>query len=199
MDENIPLKSNSKAKRILIVAIISISVIVSIAFVYFFLYPILLFGGFFDNPPDQDQVVKLVNENIDTFEEAMEYIKTLDADVFGIKYENEKVYLNDSSYTNPEINNEAINKIFDLGVESIYIKNNNAEFDCGGAGREYYTGIIYSDSGEPNSFDLDNTINNFDISLTKAGDGFEWKEENGDNYYYCESICGKWYYYQMWW
>lgn len=180
-------------KRIILVFIIAIILI----FFFSFLFPALLLGGFFDNPPDQDQLIKLVNENLDTFEDAVEYIHSLDPDVFGIKYENGILHLNDSSYTQPEISNEVIQKVFDLGVESIYIKNKNAEFFCGGAGRDYYTGIIYSNDGEPITDQLDDYMNESHIDFTKSGDG--WKGEWSGNRYYCEKITGNWYCYQTWW
>lgn len=184
-------------KRIvLILILILIIAIILIAF-FSFLFPALLLGGFFDNPPDQDQLIKLVNENLDTFENAIEYIHTLDPDVSGIKYEDGKLHLNDSSYTNPEISNDIIQKIFDLGVERIYIKNKNAGFFCGGAGRDYYTGIIYSNDGEPITDQLDDYMNESHISFTKSGDGWEGKWSG--NRYYCEKITENWYFYETWW
>lgn len=200
MDDSIPIKGkNRKTKRILLFIIIAALIIALIYFILSFVYPVLLLAGFFDNPPSKGQITNIVNNNIDTFEDAIEYINTLDSEVFGIDYENGFLHLNDSSFLNPQISNATIEEIFNFGVESIYINNKNAEFFCGGAGREYYTGIIYSDSGNPISSELDNTINGEHINFTQTGEGWEWKEEGGDNYYYCENITGNWYYYEMRW
>jgi hypothetical protein len=128
MDDFLPVKSKNKTKRVLISAIITALIVALLIFIFSFLFPALLLGGFFDNPPSENHIIDLVNNNIDTFDDAIEYIHTLDPDVFGIEYENGILHLNDSSYTHPEISNEAIQKIFDLGVESIYIKNENVQF-----------------------------------------------------------------------
>ena len=32
--------------------------------------------------------------------------------------------------------------------------------------------------------------------LAPSGNGFEWQEANGDNWYYTEHICGNFYYYE---
>lgn len=49
-DDSISLKKhNCKTKHILIIVIIAVSIIALIV-----LYPALLLGGFFDNPPDKD-------------------------------------------------------------------------------------------------------------------------------------------------
>lgn len=195
-DNQYPIKKKSSiAKPIIIISIVVISSLFVILFIYYF--PALLLGGFFDNPPDQDQLEKLVNENSDTFEDVIEYIHTLDSDVSGIEYENGILHLNNSSFSDPEISNEAIKKLFDLGVESIYTKNKNVKFFCGGAGRDYYTGIIYSDDGEPVTMQLDEYTNGFIINFVKSGDG--WEGEGDGNDYYCEKITGNWFFYEMWW
>ena len=86
-------------------------------------------------------------------------------------------------------------KIFSIQEQNIYIATNNyVEFSCGGAGREYYTGILYSDNGDPIGLEY-----NLSMTLTKEEKGWIWEEEGGDNHYYCENIIGNWYYYQMWW
>lgn len=69
-------------------------------------------------------------------------------------------------------------------------------FSCGGAGvgsGTSYVGFYYTPDNDmtavwcaPSSAD----------SLTPSGDGFEWREENGDNRYYTEHICGNFYYYE---
>lgn len=192
---------SQKKKTILIISIVAIISIIIFVLLYNlifnFIFPVLLLGGAFDNPPDQDQVMKLVNDNIDTFNDAIEYIQTLDPDVFGIDYEDKSLHLLNDSHTNPEISNETINKIFDLGVERISIKNKNARFSCGGAGRDYYIGIIYSIDGEPITIQLDDYVNESHISFIKSGDG--WEGEGDGNDYYCEKITGNWFFYEMRW
>ena len=196
MDENLSVKSKiCKTKRILIFAIIAALIIALLIFI--FLFPALLLGGFFDNPPSENQIIDLVNNNIDTFEDAIEYIHTLEPDVFGIDNESFSLHLLNESHTNPEISNEVIEKVFDLGVKDIYIKNDNAGFFCEGAGRDYYIGIIYSNDGGPITDQLDDYMNESHIDFTKSGDG--WEGEWSGNRYYCEKITGNWYYYQTWW
>lgn len=70
------------------------------------------------------------------------------------------------------------------------------DFSCGGAGvgsGTSYVGFYYTPDNDmtavwcaPSSAD----------ALTPSGDGFEWREENGDNRYYTEHICGNFYYYE---
>lgn len=70
------------------------------------------------------------------------------------------------------------------------------DFSCGGAGvgsGTSYVGFYYSPDNNmtaawcaPSSAD----------SLVPCGDGFEWWEENGDNHFYTEHICGNFYYYE---
>ncbi len=70
------------------------------------------------------------------------------------------------------------------------------DFYCGGAGmgsNTSYVGFYYTRDNNmaavwcaPSSADL----------LTSCGNGFEWREPNGDNRYYTEQICGNFYYYE---
>ena len=70
------------------------------------------------------------------------------------------------------------------------------DFSCGGAGvgsGTSYVGFYYTPDHDlaavwcaPSSAD----------ALVPSGDGFEWREKNGDNYYYTEHICGNFYYYE---
>lgn len=70
------------------------------------------------------------------------------------------------------------------------------DFSCGGAGvgaGTSYVGFYYTPEHDltavwcaPSSAD----------ALVPSGDGFEWREKNGDNYYYTEHICGNFYYYE---
>lgn len=80
-----------------------------------------------------------------------------------------------------------------------FIKEINAddlvvEFPCGGFGvgsGTSYVGFYYT----PND-DMTAPWCAASGNLTRSGDGYEWKEPNGDNYYYTENICGKFYYYE---
>lgn len=70
------------------------------------------------------------------------------------------------------------------------------EFSCGGAGigsATSYVGFYYTPENDmfavwcaPSS----------DNSLIPSGTGFEWRDQNGDNWYYTEHICGNFYYYE---
>lgn len=70
------------------------------------------------------------------------------------------------------------------------------EFYCGGAGfgsGTSYVGFYYTPDNDmtalwcaPSSPDL----------LNPSGNGFEWREPDGDNRYYTEHICGDFYYYE---
>ena len=70
------------------------------------------------------------------------------------------------------------------------------DFSCGGAGMgsgTSYVGFYYTSENDmaavwcaPSSAD----------GLTPSGNGFEWKEPDGDNRYYTEHICGEFYYYE---
>lgn len=70
------------------------------------------------------------------------------------------------------------------------------DFSCGGRGvgsGTSYVGFYYTSDDDmtavwcaPSSEDL----------LTAFGDGFGWQEENGDNRYYTQHICGNFYYYE---
>ena len=70
------------------------------------------------------------------------------------------------------------------------------DFSCGGAGvgsGTSYVGFYYTSENDmaavwcaPSSAS----------SLIPSGNGFEWQEANGDNWYYTENICGNFYYYE---
>jgi hypothetical protein len=70
------------------------------------------------------------------------------------------------------------------------------DFSCGGAGvgsGTSYVGFFYTADDDmaavwcaPYS----------EASLEPSGSGFSWQEENGDNRYYTEHICGHFYYYE---
>ena len=81
-------------------------------------------------------------------------------------------------------------------IQSIDADHGVVDFYCGGAGfgsSTSYVGFYYTAENDmtalwcaPSSAD----------SLTPSGNGFEWKEPNGDNRYYTEHICGGFYYYE---
>lgn len=70
------------------------------------------------------------------------------------------------------------------------------DFSCGGAGvgsGTSYVGFYYTSENDmaavwcaPSSAS----------ALMPSGNGFEWREPNGDNRYYTEHICGNFYYYE---
>ena len=70
------------------------------------------------------------------------------------------------------------------------------DFSCGGAGvgsGTSYVGFYFS----PDNSLYDAWCAPFPSSeLTPRRNGYEWKEPNGDNYYYVEHICGNFYYYE---
>ena len=81
-------------------------------------------------------------------------------------------------------------------IHGVSLRNGVADFPCGGAGvgsGTSYVGFFYTETDDmaavwcaPSSAAL----------LTPSGDGFEWQEKNGDNRYYVEHICGRFYYYE---
>ena len=81
-------------------------------------------------------------------------------------------------------------------IKSIDADEATVEFYCGGAGVGSATsevGFFYTADNDmtavwcaPSSASL----------LTPSGNGFEWQESNGDNWYYTEHICGNFYYYE---
>ena len=81
-------------------------------------------------------------------------------------------------------------------IKSIDTNETHVDFSCGGAGvgsGTSYVGFFYS----PNDDMTAVWRSPSSISLTPFGNGFEWQEENGDNYYYAEHICGHFYYYEF--
>lgn len=81
-------------------------------------------------------------------------------------------------------------------IKDIKAGETAVDFSCGGAGigsGTSYVGFYYTPDEDmtapwcaPSSSDL----------LTPSGNGYEWQEENGDNRYYTEHICGNFYYYE---
>lgn len=81
-------------------------------------------------------------------------------------------------------------------IQDIDADETLVDFSCGGAGvgsGTSYVGFYYTPDDDMTAvwcapFSAD--------SLTPAGNGFEWKEPHGDNWYYTEHICGNFYYYE---
>ena len=111
-------------------------------------------------------------------------------DVFEFVCENEEELLNaieDRDFADFE--NKGVIKEIDADEEIV-------DFSCGGAGigsGTSYVGFYYTPNDDmtviwcaPSQPSL----------LILSGNGFEWKEPNGDNRYYTEHICGNFYYYE---
>lgn len=81
-------------------------------------------------------------------------------------------------------------------IKSIDAGEATVEFYCGGAG----VGSATSEVGFFYTADNDMTAvwcaPPSASDLTPSGNGFEWHEPNGDNWYYVEHICGSFYYYE---
>lgn len=70
------------------------------------------------------------------------------------------------------------------------------DFSCGGAGfgpSTSYVGFYYTSDHNMRAIWCSPPD---EEGLIPRGEGFEWWEENGDNYYYTEHICGNFYYYE---
>lgn len=82
-------------------------------------------------------------------------------------------------------------------IEDVYEHEDYIEFSCGGSGfgpNTSYWGFYYALSEDENK--AISALSGFTYSeLTECGDGLEWREENGDNYFYFENITGRFYYY----
>ena len=70
------------------------------------------------------------------------------------------------------------------------------DFSCGGAGvgsGTSYVGFYYTSENDMAAVWC---APSFAGWLIPSGNGFEWQEANGDNWYYTEHICGNFYYYE---
>lgn len=112
------------------------------------------------------------------------------ADVFEFVHNNEDELLK-------AIENEDFSAFENQGfIKDIDANNRVVDFSCGGAGlgsATSYVGFYYTPDNNmtavwcaPGSSSL----------LTPYGKGFKWQEPKGDNRYYVEHICGKFYYYE---
>lgn len=81
-------------------------------------------------------------------------------------------------------------------IKSIDADPNVVDFSCGGAGvgsGTSYVGFYYTADNDMTAVWCAPASAS---SLTPSGNGFEWQETNGDNWYYTEHICGNFYYYE---
>ena len=82
-------------------------------------------------------------------------------------------------------------------VKSVYESERYIEFSCGGSGiapSGTYVGFCYTPDGK---MAVIGESPSFAEKLLPCGDGFEWREANGDNRYYTEQICGHFWYYEQ--
>lgn len=97
---------------------------------------------------------------------------------------------------------EAIeNRDFSAYENKGFIKDIDADetvvdFSCGGAGvgsGTSYVGFYYTPDNDMTAVWCAPSSAS---SMTASGDGYEWREPNGDNRYYTQHICGNFYYYE---
>ena len=82
-------------------------------------------------------------------------------------------------------------------IKSIDAYETLVDFSCGGAGvgsGTSYVGFYYSPNDDMTAVWRAPSSTN---ALIPSGNGFEWQEENGDNRYFTEHICGHFYYYEF--
>ena len=80
-------------------------------------------------------------------------------------------------------------------IKSIDADEAVVDFYCGGYGMgpsTSYVGFYYTPNHDMSAIWCAPSSS----SLTPSGNGFEWKEPDGDNRYYTEHICGNFYYYE---
>ena len=80
-------------------------------------------------------------------------------------------------------------------IEEINAHDDYIDFSCGGSGfgpNTSYWGFYYALSEN-----AETAVRAFfdNAELTESGSGLEMREEDGDNYFYTESITGRFYYY----
>ena len=81
-------------------------------------------------------------------------------------------------------------------VKTVYESEAYIEFYCGGSGiapSGTYVGFYYTPDGK---MAVIGESPSFVQKLIPCGDGFEWREMNGDNRYYTEQIGGNFWYYE---
>lgn len=82
-------------------------------------------------------------------------------------------------------------------VKDIDADETVVDFSCGGAGMGPETacvGFFYTPDNDMTALGwAPSSVS----ELVPNGNGFEWWQENGDDYYYVEHICGNFYYYEL--
>ncbi len=81
-------------------------------------------------------------------------------------------------------------------VKTVHESEMYIKFSCGGAGvgsGTSYVGFYYTANG---SAAVIGESPSFAEKLVPCGNGFEWRETDGDNRYYTEQICGHFWYYE---
>lgn len=184
----------------------------------------------------KDEIFKFVKENHELLEKAPEEIKSLDHSTFYISTTEKRnikgqlLYYNiednpdynnisglysgivktDGSKAYTSLKNDVISEVLDLScVKSIDIVSEPRffmGFYYGGelTGKMIYYGYYYTEDNLPIGYA------GKDVSLTKSGNGWTWKEPvNSDNInteritdnniYYTERITDNWFYYKMRW
>lgn len=109
-------------------------------------------------------------------------------EIFSLVKKNEELLRND-------VANHDFTKSAELkGIVEINVEEEIIDFDCGGSGfgsATSYYGFYYA-SGD----DKMTAIWCGGGPLSKDGDGYSWREAEGDNSYYTEEICENFYYYE---
>ncbi len=82
------------------------------------------------------------------------------------------------------------------GIQDIYIGDDYIDFICGGSGiapSTHYYGFFYSSNDDLTAFNGGICPKE---ELIENGNGFSWKQKNGDNTYYVEKIGEHFFYYE---
>lgn len=80
-------------------------------------------------------------------------------------------------------------------IQEINVSEDHVDFDCGAAGfgsQTAYRGFFYTENDDMYAIWCAPPE---DQTLTAEGNGYVWNETDGDNRYYVEKICDKFYYY----
>ena len=98
----------------------------------------------------------------------------------------------DGNYIYVAMSNAAIEEMMKIRkLESVYVYRDRLQFNCGGRGiipASINYGFVYAES--------DGFIGIGTQGVTEKGNGWLWREENGDNRYYTEKIIDYFYYYE---
>lgn len=105
----------------------------------------------------------------------------------------QEIKLEDKKRIDVKLDNAVIEKVINIkGIEMISTEGSIIEFECGADGfgsESSYYGFYYTEKDNPEA------IWCCGGKLTKDGNGWSWKESNGDNSYYTEKICEDFYFY----